>query len=765
MDVKNVVKRMTLKEKAAMCAGADFWRTMPVERLGIPYVMVSDGPHGLRKQEDDGDHLGLKKSIEAVCFPAACATGCSFDRNLLEEMGTALGKECQAEDVAVLLGPGVNMKRSPLCGRNFEYFSEDPYLAGELAAAYIRGVQSQNVGTSLKHFAANNQESDRRVSSSEMDERTLREIYLPAFETAVKESQPWTVMCSYNQVNGVQASEDKYLLRDILKQEWDFEGFVVSDWGAVCDRIKGIEAGMDLEMPGNGGINDGIIIEAVQRGELSEELLNDNIERILNIVYKYTENKRAEVFDRDKDHDLAVHIAKQCIVLLKNEYILPFQKGQEKILFVGGFAAYPRYQGGGSSNINAHKVPAFLEAAGPYADVDYEEGFPYDSDCWNEKSAEEALRKAEASETVVVFAGLPDSFESEGYDRTHMRLPNCQDQLIEKLCEVNKNIVVVLQNGSPVEMPWAGRVKAIVEAYLGGEGVAEAVLSVLFGETNPSGRLAESFPVRLQDNPTWPCYPGLNRKAEYREGIYIGYRYYDTKELEVQFPFGHGLSYTEFTYSNLRVTPLCMTDAEEMTVTLDITNTGERAGKEIVQVYVRDLTKQTYRPDKELKAFEAVYLEPGETKNIAVKLNKRSFAWYHTGMKDWYAADGEYTILIGKSSRQIELQQTVHITSTKKPALKVDKNTTLGQLLDNSRTADYVRRVIIPNCPFAENLKAGHSGKTAENLMRNWTIYSLRSFGGGDNQKIEQYVNELKQLQQNGGDSDCAGADPLFKGV
>ncbi|WP_346909965.1 beta-glucosidase [Faecalicatena orotica] len=746
MNVKELIKKMTLKEKAAMCAGSDFWHTMPVERLGIPSIMVSDGPHGLRKQEEDGDHLGLKKSIEAVCFPAACATGCSFDRNLLREMGEALGKECQAEDVAILLGPGVNMKRSPLCGRNFEYFSEDPYLAGELAAAYIKGIQSQNIGTSLKHFAANNQEFERRVSSSEIDERTLREIYLPAFEIAVRKACPWTVMCSYNQVNGVQVSEDEYLLRDILKQEWGFEGFVVSDWGAVCDRVRGAAAGMDLEMPGNGGINEEAVIKAVQDKTLDEEILNDNVERILNIIFQYTENKREELFDKKKDHELAVRIAEQCIVLLKNEQVLPLKKNQEKILFVGGFAAHPRYQGGGSSNINAWKVPSFLEAAEIYADVEYVEGFPYDCDYWNKDSAGEAIKKAKESEMVIVFAGLPDSFESEGYDRTHMRLPQCQDRLIEQLCEVNQNVVVVLQNGSPVEMPWAGNVKAIVEAYLGGEGVAEAVLSILFGETNPSGRLAETFPVRLQDNPTWPCYPGRNRRADYREGIFIGYRYYDTKEMDVQFPFGHGLSYTEFKYSNLRVTPLNMRDTEEMTVSVDISNTGEYAGKEIVQLYVRDLTNETCRPDKELKGFAAVYLEPGETKTVVMKLNKRSFAWYHTGMKDWYAADGSYVVMIGKSSRQIEMTQTVHIASTKQPELTVDKTTTIGQLLDDSRTEDYVRRVIIPNCPFAENLKAGHSGKTAENLMRNWTIYSLRSFGGGDNRKIEEYVKELNQL-------------------
>lgn len=746
MNVKELIKKMTLKEKAAMCAGSDFWHTMPVERLGIPSIMVSDGPHGLRKQEEDGDHLGLKKSIEAVCFPAACATGCSFDRNLLREMGEALGKECQAEEVAILLGPGVNMKRSPLCGRNFEYFSEDPYLAGELAAAYIKGIQSQNIGTSLKHFAANNQEFERRVSSSEIDERTLREIYLPAFEIAVRKARPWTVMCSYNQVNGVQVSEDEYLLRDILKQEWGFEGFVVSDWGAVCDRVRGAAAGMDLEMPGNGGINEEAVIEAVQDKTLDEEILDDNVERILNIIFQYTENKREELFDKKKDHELAVRIAEQCIVLLKNEQVLPLKKNQEKILFVGGFAAHPRYQGGGSSNINAWKVPSFLEAAEIYADVEYVEGFPYDCDYWNKDSAGEAIKKAKESELVIVFAGLPDSFESEGYDRTHMRLPQCQDRLIEQLCEVNQNVVVVLQNGSPVEMPWAGNVKAIVEAYLGGEGVAEAVLSILFGETNPSGRLAETFPVRLQDNPTWPCYPGRNRRADYREGIFIGYRYYDTKEMDVQFPFGHGLSYTEFKYSNLRVTSLNMRDTEEMTVSVDISNTGEYAGKEIVQLYVRDLTNETCRPDKELKGFEAVYLEPGETKTVVMKLNKRSFAWYHTGMKDWYAADGSYVVMIGKSSRQIEMTQTVHIASTEQPELTVDKTTTIGQLLDDSRTEDYVRRVIIPNCPFAENLKAGHSGKTAENLMRNWTIYSLRSFGGGDNRKIEEYVKELNQL-------------------
>lgn len=426
MDVKQIVSQMTLEEKAVMCSGADFWHTEKNDRLGIPASMVSDGPHGLRKQpnESNGDHLGLNDAIEAVCFPAACATASSFDRELLRDMGVTLGKECQAEGVSVLLGPAVNIKRSPLCGRNFEYLSEDPYLAGELAASYVNGVQSQNVGTSIKHFAANNQENERMSVSAEVDERTLREIYFPAFETAVKKAQPWTVMCSYNRLNGTYASEHKWLLTDVLRNDWGFEGYVMSDWGAVRDRVKGIIAGMDLEMPGSGGANDRAIIQAVQEGSLKEETLDLAVERILNIVYRYAENRQNEEFSREKDHQKAAEIARQCIVLLKNEaQVLPLAQ-DEKIALIGGFAENPRYQGGGSSHINSHAVPCAVQLKDQYGNMTYAKGFTTDGDQYEEALQKEALEVAGQSDKIVVFAGLPDVFESESYDRDHMCLPN-----------------------------------------------------------------------------------------------------------------------------------------------------------------------------------------------------------------------------------------------------------------------------------------------------------------------------------------------------
>ena len=565
-DIKNIISQMTLEEKAAMCSGADFWHTEAVERLNVPQSMVSDGPHGLRKQPEEctGDHLGLNAAIDAVCFPAACATACSFDRELLHEMGTILGQECQAENVSVLLGPAVNIKRSPLCGRNFEYLSEDPYVAGELSAAYIEGVQSQDVGTSIKHFAANNQEHERMSTSAEVDERTLREIYLPAFETAVKKAQPWTVMCSYNRLNGVYASEDEWLLTKVLRDDWGFKGYVMSDWGAVRDRVQGIIAGLDLEMPGSNGANDLAIVNAVKEGRLKEETLDQAVERILNIVYRYVENHAAHedaVFDREADHEKAKEIAEKCIVLLKNEpkngeKVLPLKK-EKKTAFIGGFAEKPRYQGGGSSHINSHKVVSarsvVQEKQNVYGDVLYAEGFSAEEDKIDEQLMMQALKTAESAEQVVVFAGLPDSFESESYDRSHMNLPQCQNILIQKLAELGKPVVVVLHNGSPVEMPWADQVEGIVEAYLGGEAVAEALIRILYGEVNPSGKLAETFPKKLEDNPSFLNFPGMDKKVNYAEGIFVGYRYYDKKKMDVLFPFGHGLSYTEFEYSNLKV--------------------------------------------------------------------------------------------------------------------------------------------------------------------------------------------------------------------
>ncbi|MGN0622631.1 MAG: glycoside hydrolase family 3 C-terminal domain-containing protein, partial [Oscillospiraceae bacterium] len=526
MNIDRIMEELTLEEKASLCSGNDFWHTKAVERLDIPKVMVSDGPHGLRKNVEDSDNPN--EAIKAVCFPTASATACSFDRILIETMGKAIGEECQHEKLAVVLGPGCNIKRSPLCGRNFEYFSEDPYLAGQMAAAHIRGVQSKGVGTSLKHFACNNQENRRMSVSAEMSERTLREIYLAPFETAVKDSKPWTVMCSYNRINGVYSSENKRLLTDILRDEWGFKGLVMSDWGAVDDRVEGIKAGLDLEMPTSYGKNDKLIVEAVKSGELDEADLDKCVKRVLEMVDKYLENAAPDTaWDKDKHHELARKIASECIVLLKNEdNVLPLD-GSKKIAFIGKFAASPRYQGGGSSHINSFKVTSALEAAAEFSQVTYAQGYDVEQDVTDEKLFAEAVNCASEAEVAVVFAGLPDAFESEGYDRKHMRMPECQLRLIDEICKVNENVIVVLHNGSPVEMPFADKVKGIVEAYLGGQAIGGAVCDVLFGKVNPSGKLPETFPKKLSDNPSYLNFPGEGDKVCYNEGIFVGYRYYD----------------------------------------------------------------------------------------------------------------------------------------------------------------------------------------------------------------------------------------------
>lgn len=680
-DVKAIVKQMTLEEKAGMCSGKDFWHLKSVERLGIPEVMVSDGPHGLRKQDKEADHLGANESIKAVCFPTACATACSFDRELLETLGETLGDECQAENLSVILGPAVNIKRSPLCGRNFEYFSEDPYLASQMAAAHIKGVQSKNVGTSIKHFAANNQEHRRMSCSSEIDERTFREIYLAAFEAAVKESRPDTVMCSYNKINGTFASENHRLLTEILRDEWGFEGYVMSDWGAVNDRVKGLEAGLDLEMPASGGHTDAEIVEAVKTGVLDEAVLDTAVERILNIIFKFSDNRQPGKFDKEADHNLAARIARESMVLLKNDGILPLKGEGQKIAFIGKFAEKPRFQGGGSSHINSFKVTSALDAVKKYADVSYAQGYDVKEDKVDEAMFAEAVETAEHADIAVVFAGLPDAFESEGYDREHMRMPECQNRLIAEIVKVQPNTVVVLHNGSPVEMPWADDVRGILESYLCGQAVGEAQADILFGRANPCGKLAETVPYKLSDNPSYLNFPGDGKTVEYREGVFVGYRYYDTKEMAVRYPFGYGLSYTTFEYSDLKLSAKEIKDTDTLTVSLKVKNTGSMAGKEIVQLYVADKTNAASRPVKELKNFAKVELAPGEEKVVAMELDKRSFAWYNTEISDWYAATGTYEILVGSSSRDILLKDAVQLTSTTKIPVKIHMNTTVAELL------------------------------------------------------------------------------------
>ena len=752
-DVKAIIREMTLEEKAGMCSGKDFWHLKGVERLGIPEVMVSDGPHGLRKQAEEADHLGLNESIKAVCFPTACATACSFDRDLLEEMGERIGDECQAEDLSVILGPAVNIKRSPLCGRNFEYFSEDPYLASQMAAAHIKGVQSKNVGTSIKHFAANNQEHRRMSCSSEIDERTLREIYLAAFETAIKEAKPDTVMCSYNRINGEFASENHWLLTEVLRDQWGFEGYVMSDWGAVNDRVKGLKAGLELEMPGSGGNTDKEIVEAVKNGELEESVLDRAVERILNIVFKFTDNRQVGKFDLEEDHKLAAKIAGESMVLLKNEGVLPLPAQGKKIAFIGKFAETPRFQGGGSSHINSFKITSALEAAKEVAEVTYAQGYDVKEDVIDQAMLDQAVETAKEADVAVIFAGLPDAFESEGYDRTHMRMPDCQNTLISEIAKVQENVVVVLHNGSPVEMPWADQVKGILEAYLCGQAVGQAEVDILFGKVNPSGKLAETIPYKLSDNPSYLNFPGDGQKVEYKEGVFVGYRYYDTKEMPVRYPFGYGLSYTTFEYSDLQLSSDKIKDTDKLKVTLKVKNTGNRAGKEIVQLYVADKTGAASRPVKELKNFVKVELQPQEEKTVEMELDKRSFAWYNTDIHDWYAASGEYEILAAASSRDIRLKKTVYVESTTELPMHIHMNTTIGELLENPKTKAVVEGMtdsLIQHMGGSseEENSAASEAITKEmslKMMENSPLRSMRSFMGMTTEEIQEFIQKLQE--------------------
>lgn len=754
--IQDLVKQMTLEEKASLCSGLDAWRTKPVPRLGIPSIMMSDGPHGLRKQEDQGDNSN--DSIPAVCFPTASAYSCSFDRDLLEEMGRTIGDECQAEDVSIVLGPAVNIKRSPLCGRNFEYVSEDPYAAGELASAFIKGVQSKNIGTSIKHFAANNQEFRRFTVSSEVSERALREIYLPAFEKAVSQSKPDTVMCSYNKINGVYSSENKKLLTDILRKEWGFNGFVMSDWGAVNDRIKALEAGLDLEMPSSGGVTDAQIVKAVKEGLLDEGILNTSVERILSFIYKFLTSRQKGSFNKEKHHSLAVKIAEESIVLLKNDEVLPLFP-HLKAAFIGGFAEKPRFQGGGSSHINSFKITSFLSAAADFAleqsikgkpvIFGYAKGFDAVTGEGSGEMTQEALLLAQKSDVVVVFAGLPDTYECEGYDRKHLKLPESQNKLIREISKVNSNIVVVLHNGSPVEMDWAEDVKGIVEAYLGGQGVGQAVFNILYGKANPCGKLAETFPLHLEDTPSYLSFPGNGKIAKYSEDIFTGYRYYDKRKMNVLFPFGHGLSYTTFSYSNFNLDKEIISDEDTLTLSVQVKNTGPVNGKEIIQVYVRDKTGFIQRPDKELKNFTKVYLPSGEEKTVTLTLNKRSFAYYSEELGDWHVPSGTYEILIGKSSRDIVLSREVTFKTGVKMPITITPNTIVSDILRYEGIPELLEPVRIRYYAMqgsSERAKEAITDEMVENMYLDMPLRSLQGLLGNDFRDLDEFIHRICQL-------------------
>lgn len=672
VDIHKIISSLTLHEKASLCSGLDFWHLKGIERLGIPSILVTDGPHGLRKQAGNADRAELTQSIPATCFPTASATASSWDRNLLYEIGRALGEESLQEDVAVILGPGANIKRSPLCGRNFEYISEDPYLTGELAASLINGVQSQGVGTSLKHFAVNNQERRRMTIDAIVDERTLREIYLAGFEQAIKKARPWTVMCAYNKINGRYCSESERLLTTILRDEWAYEGLVVTDWGACNDRVEGLKAGQDLEMPASNGLNDARIVEAVSSGALDEAVLNLAVERLLKLIFKAAENRKTGYrYDQPAHHALARRAAAESMVLLKNEdHILPLKKNA-KIALIGAFARQPRYQGSGSSLINPARLDnAHDELAKVTTNFTYAAGYDLITDRPDEALIDEACAAARNADVAIVFAGLPAAYESEGFDREHLRMPESHNRLIQRVAETNPNIVVILSNGAPVEMPWISSVKGILEGYLGGQAGGGAAWDVMFGDVNPSGKLAETFPRNLEDTPAYKYFPSGPKTVEYRESIYVGYRYFDSARKAVLFPFGHGLSYTTFAYSDLNIARDQITDNDGLKVSLAIRNTGSVAGAEVVQLYVRDEAATIFRPEKELKGFDKVFLQPGEERRIELTLDKRSFAYYNTGIAGWHVESGAFEILVGASSADIQARGRVWVESTQ-PAVRV----------------------------------------------------------------------------------------------
>lgn len=755
-NVKKIISQLTLEEKASLCSGKDFWNTKSVERLGIPSIMLSDGPHGLRKQEKTGDHLGLNESIKAVCFPAGCAIASTFSREAARKLGQTLANECQAENISTILGPAMNIKRSPLCGRNFEYLSEDPFLSSELATAYVQAVQSKGIATSPKHFLANNQEFHRMTSDSVVDERTLREIYLASFEGMVKKSKPWTIMNSYNKLNGTYLCENKEMLTSVLRDEWGFDGYVMTDWGAMNERVPSLEAGCELEMPGMNTYNDLEIVEAVRAGILDESVLDQAVERYLTILYRFLDNRDENAqFDLEADHEVARHLAEEAIVLLKNQdAILPIKKGQ-KVAFIGQYADEPRYQGGGSSHINSHRVESALSVA--RNSVIYAKGFDDSSETVDDVLQAEACQVAKEADIAVVFVGLPDSFESEGYDRKHLAMPANQVSLIEAVAAIQENLVVVLHNGSAVEMPWIDKVKAVLEVYLAGQAVGSATANILYGEVNPSGRLAETFPLRLQDTPAYLTFGGEKDQSVYSEGVFVGYRYYCSKEIPVLFPFGHGLSYTSFSYDNLVVSQDKMKDTEILKVSVNVTNTGAVAGKEVVQLYVSPQNSKLIRPDKEFKAFDKIWLEAGQTKTVSFELDKRAFAYWETAIHNWYVEDLDYEISFGRSANESIISTLVHVCPESALATIFSQNSTLGEIM-----ADPKGKVILEQSTglmlngnlggtfFSENSdNDAINSEMMDAMMEGMPLRQLFSFVPGlKKTKLQGLVDALNSVEQ-----------------
>ena len=659
MKHQDIISKLTVEEKAAFLSGKGEWETRDLPRLDIPSIFCSDGPHGIRKQAGAGDHLGLNESLPATCFPTAATIANSWDQKLGEEIGQALGEEASALDVQVLLGPGLNIKRSPLCGRNFEYFSEDPYLAGKMAASYVKGIQSKGVYACPKHFAVNSQELRRMAMNAVVDERTLREIYLTGFEIAVKEGGAKAIMTSYNQVNGTYANENQHLLQDILREEWGFDGIVITDWGGSNDYVKGVQARSNLEMPAPGLDSARQIVKAVESGELKMEELDLCVDDLLEAVLTLSGDgqSKTDIFSIEEHHDLARQAAAESAVLLKNDDgILPL-KENSKIAVLGDFAVEPRYQGAGSSMVKPTKIETIENMISnyPLQVCGVPRGYKRTGEV-DEVLKKEALDIAEKADVVLFFFGLDEISESEGLDRTHMRIPQNQIELLQAVAQVNNHVIGIMSAGASVEMPWSYCCKAILHGYRSGQAGAGAMLDILTGKVNPSGRLAESYPMRYEDTPAFRYFPSTERNSEYRESIYVGYRYYDTSSVRVQYPFGFGLSYTEFTYSDLHV--------DERGIRVLITNTGDRDGAEVVQMYVGLPNAVVFRPTKELKGFEKVFLKAGESREVSISFDDKTFRYWNVKTNRWEVEYGVYQIMVGASVKDIRLVKELEVEGT-----------------------------------------------------------------------------------------------------
>ncbi len=697
--VDELISQLTLEEKVSLCSGRDDWSSQPIERLNIPWIWMSDGPHGVRRAPAT-NKAGYGDQLPATCFPTASALSATWDVDLIYKVGQALGEECQALDVNVLLGPGVNIKRSVLGGRNFEFFSEDPVLSGELGAAYINGVQSQGVGTSLKHFTANNVETMRMFNNSNVDTRTLHEIYLTPFEIAVKKAQPWTVMACYNRVQGEYGTQSSYLLTKTLKEDWGFEGIVISDWFAVVDRVEALRSGMHIEMPHVSEVNDSILVDAIKKGLLKESVLDAAVKEILTIVLKAKSLEKENADQKIEEHHVfARKVSSEAVTLLKNkDAALPLSKKKyKKIALIGEFAKNPRYQGNGSSEVKPTQLDNIYDIIkseyGKGVDITYAQGYDLKDD-EDISKIEEAIAVAKEADIALIFAGLPLSYESEGIDRKHIHMPAAHNTLIKRVAENQKNTVVVLTNGSAVAMPWVEEVSAVVEAWLGGQAGAGGVADVLFGKVNPSGKLAETFPVRLEDTPAYFNFPGEQGDVLYGERIFVGYRYYDEKKIEPLFPFGYGLSYTQFEYSDLKISSKEITDKEKLEVTVTVKNTGGMKGKEVVQLYVKDTECTLQRPEKELKRFAKIELAPGESKVVTFYLDSRDFSYYDGKREMWIAESGEFIVSAAASSRDIRQSSTIHLNSTQQVPMMVDEYTFVKELWENKQTREIVKKYI-----------------------------------------------------------------------